>query len=55
MGWYEIGHPHLLVECDVSQHNKVEIVKFPRTLQLLPIPPVNWRDISTDFIVGLPK
>jgi hypothetical protein len=42
-------------ECDVYQCNKGEIVKSPETLQPLLIPPMIWRDISMDFIVGLPK
>jgi hypothetical protein len=42
-------------ECDVCQHNKGEIVKSSGTLQLLPIPPTIWKDISMDFITGLPK
>jgi hypothetical protein len=42
-------------ECDVCQHNKAEMVKAPGTLQSLPTPPTIWRDISMDFIVGLPK
>jgi hypothetical protein len=42
-------------ECDVCQHNKGEIVKAPGTLQPFLIPPAIWRDISMDFIVGLPK
>jgi hypothetical protein len=42
-------------KCDVFQHKKREIVKSLGTLQLLPIPPAIWRDISMDFIVGLPK
>jgi hypothetical protein len=44
-----------VVECDVCQCNKGETIKSPGTLQLLPIPPTIWRDISMDFIVGLPK
>jgi hypothetical protein len=44
-----------VAECDVCQHNKGERVKSPGTLQPLPIPPAIWRDISMDFIVGLPK
>ena len=32
-----------------------ETVKSPGRLQLLSIPPAIWRDISMDFIVGLPK
>jgi hypothetical protein len=44
-----------VAECDVCQRNKGEIVKSPSTLQLPPIPPAIWRDISMDFIVGLPK
>jgi hypothetical protein len=41
-------------ECDVCQHNNGETIKSP-TLQPLPIPPSICRDISMDFIVGLPK
>jgi hypothetical protein len=44
-----------VVECDVCQCNKGKIVKSPGTLQPLPIPPTIWRDISMDFIAGLPK
>jgi hypothetical protein len=46
---------NFLVECDVCQRNNGEIVKSLGTLQLLPIPPSIWRDISMDFITGLPK
>jgi hypothetical protein len=44
-----------MAKCDVFQCNKGETVKDPDTLQPLPIPPSIWRDISMDFIVGLPK
>jgi hypothetical protein len=43
----------LVVECDVCQCNKGETVKALETIQLLPIPPAIWRDISMDFILGL--
>ena len=46
---------NFVVECDVCQCNKGETVKSPGTLQPLSIPPTIWRDISMDFIVGLPK
>jgi hypothetical protein len=46
---------NFVAECDVCQCNKGETVKSPGTLQPLPIPPAIWRDISMDFIVGLPK
>jgi hypothetical protein len=46
---------NFVVECDVCQLNKGETVKSLGTLQLLPIPPAIWRDISMDFITGLPK
>jgi hypothetical protein len=46
---------NFVVECDVCQHDKGETVKYPGTIQPLPIPPTIWRDISMDFIVGLPK
>ena len=39
----------------MCQCNKGEIVKSPGTLQLLPIPPAIWKDISIYFITGLPK
>ena len=44
-----------VVECEVCQCSKGETVKYPSTLQPLLIPPTIWRDISMDFIVGLPK
>jgi hypothetical protein len=44
-----------VVECDVCQRNKGETVKAHATVQPLSIPPTIWRDISMDFIVGLPK
>jgi hypothetical protein len=46
---------NFVVECDVCQCNKGETVISPGTLQPLSIPPFIWRDISMDFIVGLPK
>jgi hypothetical protein len=44
-----------VVECEVCQCNKGETFKASGTLQLLLIPLSIWRDISMDFIVGLPK
>jgi hypothetical protein len=44
-----------VVECDVCQCNKGEIVKAPGTLRPLLIPSAIWKDISMDFTVGLPK
>ena len=46
---------NFVVECEVCQCNKGETVKSPGTLQPLPIPPAIWKDISMDFITGLPK
>jgi hypothetical protein len=46
---------NFVVECDVCQRNKGETVKSSGTLQLLPISPAIWKDISMDFITGLPK
>jgi hypothetical protein len=39
----------------VFQRNKGETIKPSDTLQLLSIPPAIWKDISTEFITGLPK
>jgi hypothetical protein len=44
-----------VTECEVCQRNKGETIKSPGTLQPLPIPPAIWKDISMDFITGLPK
>ena len=46
---------NFVVECDACQRNKGETFKSLGTLQLLPIPPAIWKDISMDFITGLPK
>jgi hypothetical protein len=46
---------NFVVECDVCPLNKGETVKSPGTLQPIPIPPAIWKDISMDFITGLPK
>jgi hypothetical protein len=46
---------NFVAECDMCQHNKGEIVKSSGTLQPLSIPPSIWKDISMDFITGLPK
>jgi hypothetical protein len=45
---------NFVIECEVCQH-KGETVKSLGTLQLLPIPPAIWKDISMDFINDLPK
>jgi len=44
-----------VAKCEVCQCNKGEIVKSVGTLQPLPIPPAIWKDISMEFIIGLPK
>ena len=46
---------NFVAKCEVCQCNKGETIKSPSTLQLLLIPPVIWKDISMDFITGLPK
>jgi hypothetical protein len=46
---------NFVAQCDVCQCNKGETVKSPSTLQSLLIPPAIWRNISMDFITGLPK
>jgi hypothetical protein len=46
---------NFVAKCDVCQCNKGETVKSPGTLQLLPILLSLWKDISMDFITGLPK
>eukprot|EP00253_Pinus_taeda_P006965 PITA_06965 len=44
-----------VVECLVFQQNKVETIKTPGLLQHLSIPSQRWEEVSTDFIIGLPK
>jgi hypothetical protein len=44
-----------VAKCEAFQCNKGETAKSLGTLQPLPIPPTIWREISMDFIVGLPK
>jgi hypothetical protein len=44
-----------VAECDVFQRKKGKTIKPLGTLQPFSIPPTIWRDISMDFIVGLPK
>jgi hypothetical protein len=44
-----------VAECVVCQCNKGAIFKYLGTLQPFFIPPSIWREISMDFIVGLPK
>ena len=39
----------------VSEQNKLETIKTPGLLQLLSIPSQCWKEISMDFIIGLPK
>jgi hypothetical protein len=46
---------NFVAECDVFQRKKGETVKSLGTLQPLLIPPAFWKDISMDFITGLPK
>jgi hypothetical protein len=46
---------NFVIECDVCQCNKGETIKSPGTLKPLLIPPAIWKDISMDFITGLPK
>jgi len=46
---------NFVVECDIFQRNKGEMVKTPGALQPLPIPTTIRTNISMDFIVGLPK
>jgi hypothetical protein len=44
-----------VAECDVCQCNKGETIKDPGHTPTTLIPLAIWRDISMDFIVGLPK
>jgi hypothetical protein len=46
---------NFVTECEVCQHNKGKTVKSLGTLQPLLIPPTIWKDISMEFVTGLPK
>jgi hypothetical protein len=46
---------NFFVECEVCQCNKGETIKSLGRLQPLLIPPAIWKDISMEFITGLPK
>jgi hypothetical protein len=42
-------------ECDICQRVKASHLRISGMLQPLPIPFWKWKDISMDFIVGLPN
>ena len=42
-------------ECDICGRVKADHMRTPRFLQPLPIPVWKWKDISMDFVVGLPR
>lgn len=42
-------------DCDICLRNKTETVASPGLLQPLPIPEYAFKDISMDFISGLPR
>jgi hypothetical protein len=44
-----------VAECLFFQSNKVETVKTPSILQPLAIPIQCWKEVSMDFLIGLPK
>lgn len=44
-----------ILRCETCLHCKNENVASPRLLQPLPIPQVEWFNISVEFIEGLPK
>jgi hypothetical protein len=44
-----------VARCDTYRRVKVEHLKSTGMLQPLPIPSWKWKDISMDFITGLPK
>jgi hypothetical protein len=44
-----------VARCDTCRRVKVEHLKSAGMLQPLPIPSWKWKDISMDFITGLPK
>lgn len=41
--------------CDACKRSKAENCKYPGLLQPLKIPDQTWKDISLDFMEGLPK
>jgi hypothetical protein len=45
----------LVAECPICQISKTEKVQYPGLLNPLPVPTQKWKDISMDFVEGLPK
>jgi hypothetical protein len=45
---------NLIAECPTCQISKSEKVQYPGLLNPLPIPSQKWKDISMDFVEGLP-
>lgn len=45
----------MVKECDICQKQKHETISPPGLLQPLAVPEVPWKDISMDFIEGLPN
>jgi hypothetical protein len=44
-----------VAKCDTYRRVKAIHIKIAGPLQSLPIPTWKWKDISMDFIVGLPR
>jgi hypothetical protein len=50
----KIEIPRYVARCDTWRRVKAIHMKTTGPLQSLPIPTWKWKDISMDFIVGLP-
>jgi hypothetical protein len=49
------GMAKFVAQCDICQRVKIDHQKASGLLQPLPILERKWKDISTDFINGLPR